>query len=337
MTRDVRTRVIQRSVTLRCGFTLVELLVVIAIIGILVGLLLPAVQQAREAARRTACSNNLKQVGTALQNYHSTHEQFPVGTGLSASGGIGYSWWAEILPFIELENIHAGMNRDPARGNWGWSGNVRGAGSNEQNWDLLFGVSIGLGRCPSTPMPEFATDFAHSFMPNYTGIAGSFYTSPALGIPSTQGVLTRFDAISIKRITDGTSNTMMVGEQSDFCLRANGEALDCRSDFSHGFQMGISGDDDPRAHNTTTVRHRINEKSAEAIGVLSDNENRPNWYQPNRAIQSAHPGGAYVMLADASVQFLTEDTEINLLYNMADRDDGQVDGAPRLIQSGPEE
>ena len=85
----------------RRGFTLIELLVVIAIIAVLIALLLPAVQQAREAARRTQCKNNLKQMGLALHNYHDTYNGFPNGNIASAAGGWGMSWYMRILPYVD--------------------------------------------------------------------------------------------------------------------------------------------------------------------------------------------------------------------------------------------
>src|SRR3989304_6136809 len=100
------------------GFTLVELLVVIAIIGILIALLLPAVQAAREAARRLQCSNNLKQVGLALLNYESSNRVFPFGGLGTQGGGFGHSWWVRILPFIEQNAVYEKFDQKSVDTGW---------------------------------------------------------------------------------------------------------------------------------------------------------------------------------------------------------------------------
>src|SRR6056297_544562 len=109
-----------RSGRRRAGFTLIELLVVIAIIAILVALLLPAVQQAREAARRSSCKNNLKQLGLALHNYHDTHGMFPINWGTGYDGttnptsSVQFSWMTYILPYIEESALYDTINFNEA-------------------------------------------------------------------------------------------------------------------------------------------------------------------------------------------------------------------------------
>ncbi|HTN75701.1 MAG TPA: DUF1559 domain-containing protein, partial [Pirellulaceae bacterium] len=99
------------------AFTLVELLVVIAIIGVLVALLLPAVQAAREAARRMQCTNNLKQIGLAILNYENTHKSLPPG-GLMQKSGFGHSWWVRILPYVEQNAVYEKFDQNAPDSGW---------------------------------------------------------------------------------------------------------------------------------------------------------------------------------------------------------------------------
>jgi prepilin-type N-terminal cleavage/methylation domain-containing protein/prepilin-type processing-associated H-X9-DG protein len=124
--------------------------------------------------------------------------------------------------------------------------------------------------------------------------------------------------VGIQEITDGTSNTIVIGEQADFCRRADGSRVDCRSDFAHGFMIGPVPWNEWRSFLSTTVRYQINNKRWEQIGVNTGDA------PPNRAIQSAHPGGAMVAFADGSVRLLRESTSLQTLYNLSNRDDGQV-------------
>ena len=207
----------------RGGFTLVELLVVIAIIGTLVGLLLPAVQSAREAARRSACTNNSKQLGLGILNFESARKRLPAANsntaiGSAASGG-AYSWITMILPFLEETNLYTTISSSSNR--------------------LLSATSVNTTSAqtslPQLVCPSFAGDkksasgnsITSCGVTNYKGIAGAAvtaaltpYTSGTLG-----GVITvekygsettaPFTGITLAQITDGTSKTFMVGESRE--------------------------------------------------------------------------------------------------------------------------
>ncbi len=309
------------------GFTLVELLVVITIIGILISLLLPAVQAAREAARRLQCSNNLKQVGLALLNYENACGTFPPG-GLTKSGGCGHSWWVRILPYVEQSNIYDKFDQLGAYTGW------LGGGSGSKNITLLKEQQFSFMFCPSSTLPKVVLsnetqNYANIQSATYAGISGATNHSTATtatvgdatGRLSSGGTLLIDRCVRISEIRDGTSNTMMIGEQSDWLSPISGSGGDgcpggdCRSDCWHGFAMGPCGDG--RAFNLTCVYHRINEKSTAAYGVTGN-------CGPNTPIQSAHSGGAQTLFADGSVQFLGESLDIDTLYNLANRDDGKV-------------
>jgi prepilin-type N-terminal cleavage/methylation domain-containing protein/prepilin-type processing-associated H-X9-DG protein len=316
--------------TNRGGFTLVELLVVIAIIGILIALLLPAVQKAREAARRLQCANNLKQQGLGILNYESGYRCFPPS---GTHDGYGVSWFVRIMPYIEAsKTIEQLPDRAP-----GW---MPGAGSEiinlfrDQYWDFLY--------CPSSELSAFTLTWesvgrVNVMSATYAGVMGSIRGGQPqgsgswnLGTVSWGGVIVmpekedpgepvKLEYVKVRDISDGTSKTMMVGEQSGYCYDyATGSKLDCTSDCDHGFTMGAATSDGTyRAFNTTCVRYPINERNYNAAGVEGN-------CGPNRPIQSVHPGGAQVLLADGSVRWLEEDLDINVLYNLADKDDGNT-------------
>ena len=331
----------------RKGFTLVELLVVIAIIGILIAMLLPAVQAAREAARRMQCSNNVKQLALGLMNYESANGFFPPGGSIAAAGSppYGASWMVHILPYCEQNSLYERMD---AAGHGAYGCYAPG---NPTNARTLENVAFDFLRCPSSPLPVNGANHPDEYQvndpsspssnnepyqgPNYTGISGGGYpvgynngTYPLSfrivnsnlpdGIISEGGVLIREKTTTAAAISDGLSNTMAIGEQSDWCIETDGSKRDCRSDCGHGFYFGPAPKNrDERSFNITCVIHRINEKSFGAFGVRND-------CGSNRAIQSAHPGGAMVGFADGSVHFLNETIEVNILYDMATRNDGRT-------------
>lgn len=332
------------------GFTLVELLVVITIIGILIALLLPAVQAAREAARRSQCANNVKQLALAVLNYENTNTAFPPGGSYGKNGSTKYgaSWMIHILPFCEQDNVYQSMDVLGAYGSYGCY-----APGNTRNQQALQNREFAFLKCPSTPLPINGASFPTEYQvgdptgygnnqayqgSNYTGIsggglppsAGGIYTltrpkgssSVAAGYIGEGGALIRARALPASQISDGLSNTMIIGEQSDWCIATNGQSRDCRSDCGHGFYMGpaiLSEDGNDRDFNLSCVINRLGEKSFAATGVASN-------CGPNRPIQSAHPGGATTGFADGSVHFLSESININTLYNLATRNDGQILG-----------
>jgi len=333
----------------RYAFTLVELLVVIAIIGILIALLLPAVQAAREAARRAQCSNNLKQIGLALHNYNSAHNRFPAGSMSPRRDNVwvwGHAWHVALLPFAEQNALYEKFDFS-GKDYGGHTGLIYQTSSvtyNIYNGKLVAGVSIPYLACPSSPVTRFVMTgsivpgSAGAMAPDYTAIAGGAYLNVATGqlhptainrdgetyphystgIICAGGVLIGNQWLSFRDMTDGSSNTMMVGEQSGWCYTSAGEKVYCRSDFGHSFTMGATPEAHPdnRWFNTTCVRYPINHRTWESVGVGSP------YYGCNRPIQSAHPGGAHVLLGDGSVRFVNESIDLQTLFNLANRDDG---------------
>ncbi|HEV7281497.1 MAG TPA: DUF1559 domain-containing protein [Pirellulaceae bacterium] len=312
----------------RRAFTLVELLVVIAIIGVLVALLLPAVQAAREAANRMSCQNNLKQLGLALHNHHDTYKKFPHGGGAPPKlGSFGVSWMVYILPFIEQGPLYDRLN---LTGTPSGSENIGIPYAPHPNGPLANGVFISGYVCPSTPIDNLMTPHNGSpdgvLAPTYVGIAGAVNvpTSPATGgsatgISSQEGLLPLLEPTKTRKMssaTDGLSNTMVVSEQSDFCRNAAGAKLDGRSSHNHSFLMGGTRWD-WRQWNVTTVRYGIN-------NVTWENDGVGNGHGNNRPIVSPHPGGANVLLGDGSVRFLGETLDLPTLYNLANASDGNA-------------
>ena len=336
----------------RRGFTLVELLVVIAIIGILIGMLLPAVQAVREAARRTQCANNLKQQTLALLNYESAHQEFPAANTPSAldRNGRGNSFWIFALPFIEEGNLAAGYEIDGG----GWTGS---GGSNSINRGILEGTVLDFLICPSSPLELFPQpfDFAsvglpdsvgftntgntvcNAMRPCYMAVSGSLdhtdrirsTAGDANSTISDGGILT-WEATSIGAITDGTSNTMMIGEQSDFFTFTDSGGdiqFDMRSDGNAGFCLGeTTGEnfDDStsntrRRFNTVTIDVGLNIKQADRLSVGA-------WgaLGANRPLVSAHTGVVVVGMGDGSVQLLSDSLDISALFDLADKSDGDV-------------
>jgi prepilin-type N-terminal cleavage/methylation domain-containing protein len=321
----------------RVGFTLIELLVVIAIIAVLIALLLPAVQQAREAARRSQCNNNLKQMGLALHNYHDVYNALPFG--VRYGNGWGMSFWISILPYIEQGPLYNKIN-------WNATNGTGFVNSNNENSPFFAGITIPLGICPSSPCPTtFAGGGGNYFIASYAGISGAAQgTSTVIetgsyGIVSSSGAMIPNGKVNFRDFTDGTSNTALVGEQSDWGKNA-GVNTDIRSGAIHSSWMGCSlpgypgnggwTGNDNRTPAITTVRYQINTKdvtngqygnlTAQSSGILADMNN-------NKPIQSIHAGGAFVLLGDGHTKFLSASTDfLSIVTPLMMKADGMVLG-----------
>jgi len=359
------------------GFTLVELLVVIAIIGVLVALLLPAVQAAREAARRSQCMNNMKQLGLALLNYESARGEFPnISERVPGSGTpLGPTWIVMTLPYIEAGNAFSRLDFGggdlPAFGFW-----MKGIPPFSPNVQTFDGFLPGVLHCPSTSLPRSYThelrdgSAIEAAEPSYVGIVGGAFltvnesninnsifhpdtdSQASSGPVSASGMLTLVRKARIGQCTDGTSNTIIVGEESDFTNFTTtvtpsstggltGEIgpgpIDWRSSAHHSAFTGnshqrvVSGPGSlqapgvpscglcERCYNMTTIwRYPINHKEGGGRGL--------GYTGCNKSIKSSHPGGAMAAFTDGHVDFLSDETSLQILNNLANRDDGNVNG-----------
>jgi len=326
----------------RRGFTLIELLVVIAIIAILIGLLLPAVQKVREAAARMSCSNNLKQLGLALHNYHDQNNKLPPGCATDAApygtgGGWGSSWKVFILPYIEQGNIYVK-----------WTFNGSSGYTNANNMPLVHQINIKTYRCPSSPIADFYASSNNAgsiqMMTSYTGVAGSA-AEPTVqtnvgccdgsgNINAAGGVLFNHSSVTLVGITDGTSNTIIVGEQSDHVRNSSGAPVPgaytaMTSQGPHGWTMG-SGNANvgtayaERTFNVTTVRWQINQRGLCTTGTDGAGNGVNQNTGTNIPFSSGHSGGANMLFGDGSVKFMQNATALTTLQWLCTRAGGEV-------------
>jgi prepilin-type N-terminal cleavage/methylation domain-containing protein len=328
------------------AFTLVELLVVIAIIGILIGMLLPAVNSAREAGRRTQCNNNLHQIGIALLAYAEGHTRFPPGCYYDPPAvDYTHSWWVGILPELDQKTVYSDFDltgatpTSPSSTSWG----------NSTNDALLVAAGpMPVMRCPSSTLPSSSNFFGVIGRPYYVGISGSVRDKTAAAYPSygsSEDPGANSDISSIggvlqgatfvtgtcspaggrdpAGITDGASNTMMVAEQSDWCLNPEQKnaQVDCRSDGGYSFHSGrYRGDGNDRLYNVTTIRYPLNWRSYNAAGISMNGA----WQACNNPLLSPHVGGVFAVFADGATHFLNDSIQLNVLYSLADAADGQA-------------
>jgi prepilin-type N-terminal cleavage/methylation domain-containing protein len=316
---------------MRKGFTLVELLTSMGIVGVLAGLLLPAIQAARESSRRASCTNNLRQVGVALLDHEQVQKALPVGAADSASGTWGFSWWVNLLPFLEESALFDRLDRRSA---------YCGSPILGSNGRIVDRVSLGFMLCPSSPLPPFwQTGSFETLMPSYVGISGATNhedfpetrvetccTGKNDGQISAGGVLVPNQQISSRQVSDGLSKTIAVGECSDYSYASNGKMYRIDGGFAYGWLTGTFMTGTPpnyatlisaRPYNLITIRYPPNIDGYDHPGVNSG-------YGINNPLTSAHPGGVHVLKLDGSVDFVRDDVSIRVLKSMATRDDGIV-------------
>lgn len=300
----------------RRGFTLVELLVVIAIIGVLIALLLPAVQQAREAARRMSCTNNLKQLGLACHNYADTFKTFPSGgvdpVALASGTGVNgaWSWSALILPQIEQNNLYDALEVSTesviTKVGQATSGTVLlgqmeseiaafrcpSDTTGEKPTCRTVRVNGTTGTCPAAATLRGVIGIQPSTS-NYIAVAGIF--SPQMR--NNNGVMYPNSKTGFQSMTDGTSNTFLVGERAEYQAAGTWMAT--------GFIRGTS--------NTATYVGDTSD-AANSMGMVS--------VVPNYKVQTAtssiwagfsstHPGGTQFVLGDGAVKFISETIAFN--------------------------
>lgn len=288
------------------AFTLVELLVVITIIGILIALLLPAVQAAREAARRMQCANNFKQVGLALHNYHSVRECFPPGMFAGGSTNMYFSWSVYTLPYMEQDSLYANIDFGDTYGYWGGSTTFHGGGAKMAN-SAISRTTIPGYLCPTDPQsgekiwvwsgePKGTPQAGAT---NMAGVADSRYWQKSGGMPEefpvNDGIMGGNRPCSIADIKDGTSNTLIVGEcTGGGAGTAMGQFWACWNLYDT--YDGING---PRS----------------VPGGATPATYNAEW----AGFSSFHPTGCNFLLADGSVSFVSQSIAGNILAALTTR------------------
>jgi prepilin-type N-terminal cleavage/methylation domain-containing protein len=276
----------------RSGFTLIELLVVIAIIAVLIALLLPAVQQAREAARRASCKNNLCQIGLALHNYEMAYNVLPPGsvnsTGPIRSEPTGYhmSWTVQILSYVDQHNVF--RNIDFTVGAYD--------AKNEKIRKLL----ISVYSCPSDFRSGVTNDIAAS---NYAGV---HHDEEAPIDHGNHGTFVLNLAVPIDSVTDGTSNTLFVGEKG---LQPN------ELGWISGTRATLRNTGARINHNLAGLRNQFPIDHATSTAVITPDS--------VGGYSSHHTGGAHFLIGDGAIRFVNENIEHSLLRRLANRSDGK--------------
>ncbi|MBS0206943.1 MAG: DUF1559 domain-containing protein [Planctomycetes bacterium] len=288
------------------GFTLIELLVVIAIIAVLIALLLPAVQQAREAARRTQCKNNVSQISLALQNYLMAHEVLPPGSQ-NPTGPISsvedvdqyhMSWIVQILPFIEQGNTYNHVDF------------TKSVYAPENSAVRLHNLPSFV--CPSDPGGRPGLTAAVS---SYKGVHNDMETPIDV---DQNGVLFLNSAVRYEQITDGSSNTLFVVEAALIDGSDLGWMSGTRATLRNGVTMTTVGGGQVMATHLAEIN---------GTGLYNLRQQMSNLTQGKEVVggpSSYHVGGCHVGLGDGSVRFVSQNISPQVMRNLCNRADGEM-------------
>jgi len=280
------------------GFTLIELLVVIAIIAILIALLLPAVQQAREAARRSQCKNNLKQIGLALHNYHDVFNTFPMAGQRSTEG---FSWHYAVLPYLEQTPLYNQFDENQT-----WSSGT--------NRPILQMSPLAAWLCPSGTERD-ADDNGTDPTTHYYGVMGptgtNNFNNPATtysentagshGGNSNEGMFSIGVVRRMRDVLDGTSNTFIVGEIS--WTDRNGNNTRYRA-WTRGGTI---------SSHTAGAKNLAQQINADYTTLFND-----------MSFGSNHTGGTHFLMCDGSTHFVSENVDYGVFLATGSRDDGET-------------
>jgi prepilin-type N-terminal cleavage/methylation domain-containing protein/prepilin-type processing-associated H-X9-DG protein len=338
------------SVSRRTGFTLVELLVVIAIIGILIALLLPAVQKVREAAARIKCANNIHQQAIALHYYHDLYGAFPPAEDNRFQKYWHWSWMARILPYIEQDNLQhqadlwasdtstpVTFGGVPGYANWSpWGGWVFGLSAPGPNPYLNTVVPLFI--CPSAAEPQELRAITPEGVPLTMAIT-DYLGNNGLNYQTQDGMFTSNRGIRLLEVTDGTTNTLLIGERGQGRTPYFGGWLaGCgQADFS------LPPGDEQRGSADVVLGTRELNSQQNGWPALDSCPRGPYHFQPPRQIKDAngtvldacdqfhywsyHTGGANFAFCDGSVHFLTYAAD-SVFPQMGTRGGGEVFDLP---------
>jgi prepilin-type N-terminal cleavage/methylation domain-containing protein/prepilin-type processing-associated H-X9-DG protein len=321
-------KLVQSTCRIRSAFTLVELLVVIAIIGVLVALLLPAIQAAREAARRMSCSNNLKQDGVAIQNYHDVQKHYPParpgpdGTdsrefqdfaqprGPRSGGGKGYlmsgaSGFVLLLPYMEQQALYDEFDIESGEGIW--LSNESGTSWRTPRKEQAIGTRPETVVCPSsTTLPQSAELYqdwsvipatgTYAFCTGHRGV-NRWGCRPCHMKYHNSGIHLYYTLISIKQVTDGTSKTFSVGETIDGHLRDSSNIWTYAERYLNSL--------------------RVTEVSLNSPTGIEGQPCGDNPAVNNGAFASNHPGGAHFLFGDGHIEFVSENIDLDTYQNLS--------------------